>query len=427
MFQSTAPAFKPLGLMCPDASINKMTKQFKIFFLLILTATVLTGQPVNQVGNPSFETLLSCSGANFLKTAKYWNSLDSASLICGGALQNTCFFNVPITGYGFQNPKTGNGFTRQNFYCTSATCGYPYFRTYPKNRLLSTLTLGKVYCVKINLNIENISPLAIDGFGVYLGDVSLDTIKYCGLPLTFLTPQIQNTPGNVIGDTLNWIEVSGTFTATGIEKYLVIGNFNTDAATTTTATSSTFGGVFGEYFLDDVSVIDYNLPAFAGPDKNLNLGDSAFIGRPPEIGLECNWTSGTVTIGNGGGLWVKPPTIGTYSYIVTQNICGNIKKDTVNVNVSPSGVSETELFSKSISLYPQPAKDLLTISLNYFYDNNIEVKILDLNGKEIESKELTVNTGKAQLVLNNISDGVYIIKIKNSLSQVSTKRLVINR
>ena len=94
--------------------------------------------------------------------------------------------------------------------------------------------------------------------------------------------------------------------ANGTEKYLVIGNFKTDAATTTSATGVS-SGVWSEYFIDDVSVIDYNLLAYAGPDKNIFLGDSAFIGRPPEIGLECTWTTGTTTVGNGGGIWVKPP------------------------------------------------------------------------------------------------------------------------
>jgi hypothetical protein len=363
-------------------SLNKIFSSKQGQFILVLFCSFIHFSvlaQVNIVGNPSFETLINCSTSNAIKYAKYWNGLDSATTVCGGLLQNVCFGNVPATGYGFQLPKTGNGFAREQSYCTSATCFSPYYRTYPKNRLLSTLIANKVYCVKMHINSENIAPLAIDSYGIYLGDASLDTIKYCGMPLTFLTPQIQNIPGNYISDTLNWIEVSGTFTATGTEKYLIIGDFKTDAATTTTTNGSSYPGVFSEYFLDDVSVIDYNLPSTAGPDKNITLGDSAFLGIPPEIGLECVWTTGTVTVGTGGGIWVKPPTTGTYSYVVTQNICGNIKKDTVNVNISLGLISESELFSQNVSVYPQPSNGVVNIKLTQYYDSSVKIGIADIN------------------------------------------------
>lgn len=310
-------------------------------------------------------------------------------------------------------------------YCTAPICS-SYKRTHARVKLRQSLTANSVYCAKMYVSLAEAGRYSIDGLQMYFDNGGLDTVSPCGKVISFVTAQVKNPLGTTINDTLNWIQVSGTFTATGNETYLTLGNFLTDAATTKSVTNSFQSTDINFYFIDDVSTIDYNLSAYAGPDKNINLGDSAFIGRPPEIGLECTWSSGTVTVGTGGGLWIKPITIGTFSYVVTQNICGNIKTDTVNVNVSPSSISETELFSKNIILYPQPAKDLLSISLNSLY-NNIELKILDLNGKEIESKELSVTNGKTEHSLNNIANGVYILKITNSSFQTATKRLVISR
>ncbi|HRD41101.1 MAG TPA: T9SS C-terminal target domain-containing protein, partial [Bacteroidia bacterium] len=125
------------------------------------------------------------------------------------------------------------------------------------------------------VNLQNNSPYSINNIQVYLGDNSIDTIKYCNMPLTYLSPQITNTLG-VINDTINWIKIENTFVANGTEKYLVIGNFNSDIVTSSTYSSTGIGsGVWSEYMIDDVSVIDFNLPAYAGPDKNINLGDSA--------------------------------------------------------------------------------------------------------------------------------------------------------
>lgn len=408
---------------------NKLTcssKQGKLVLALFFYSFIGFGQ-VNLVGNPSFEVfnIGSCPPTtNYVADLKYWNCIDSTQRPKAGPTYNTCYGNVPLAaGITYQWPKSGNGFIRSTFYCTSVTCTYTNSRQYPKNRLLTTLTAGKTYCVKMYVNLQNTSPYAIDALQILLADISIDTIKYVNTPLTYLNPQITNTLG-IINDTLNWIKVENTFVANGTEKYLVIGNFKTNAATTTSNTGVS-SGVWSEYLTDDVSVIDFNLPAYAGPDKNIFLGDSAFIGRPPEIGLECVWTTGTVTVGDGSsaGIWVKPP-LGTYTYVVTQNICGNIKTDTVTVNVSPSGISENTFFANGISLYPQPTKDILNVSLSNYYEPSVQIKIIDINGREILNKELQVTNYKITVSTENISNGVYILQVL-SKNQIAQKRLII--
>jgi len=273
------------------------------------------------------------------------------------------------------------------------------------------------------VSLQDVTPQAIDKLQIYLGDITLDTIKYCNTPLIYLTPQISNTLG-IIGDTSKWVEVKNTFVANGNEKYLVIGCFVPDAAITRTATG-VMSGDFSEYFIDDVSVIDFNLSASAGPDKNINLGDSAFIGRPPEVGLECTWTSGSFTVGAAGGLWVKPTTPGTYSYVVTQNICGNIKTDTVNVNVSPSLISEHTLFGQSIQLFPQPSNDIVKLTFRNYSEETISIEIQDTNGKTVYLKDEYLKNNFTIIRTDNLSDGIYYLKIKNSKDQFATKKLTV--
>lgn len=389
-----------------------------LFFVLEFN---LVYSQVNYVGNPSFENL-NCISPNFLKRCFFWNGIDSAQLACSGLTYNVCYGLVPYAGPGlYQQPKTGDGYIRTTFYSPTGTG-----RAYPKNRLLTNLISGKTYCVKMYVNLQNCSPYSLDALQIYLGDNTLDTITKCNVPLSYLNPQIQNPANNIITDTLGWIEIRGTFTAIGTEKYLVIGNFKSDAATTVSVTGSCSGN-WSEYNIDDVSVIDFNLPAFAGPDKNINLGDSAFIGRPPEIGLECTWAAGTTTIGTGGGLWVKPTSTGTFSYVVTQNICGNIKTDTVNVNVNPGLVNENELFANSISVYPQPAKDVVTISLSNYYESSIEIKIYDLNGRLIKSEEGIVKNGQVTFNTTELNNAVYSLQFINHTGQIANKRLVITK
>lgn len=407
---------------------NSCKKQGRIILALSLCLYILPViSQVNKVGNPGFETKIDCSINAFqLYKATYWNSIDSTKIGCGGFYYNSCSTNpttkTPSNTYSFQYPRSGNAYIMSQMYCLSPSCSGPYYRMYPKNRLLTNLTAGTVYCAKMYVNLVNTCQYGIDAIQMYFGDSSLDTITTCGGSITYLNPQVSNSIGNVIGDTLNWIEISGTFTATGNEKYLVIGCFKPDAAVTNTVANSTYP-MWAGYNIDDVSVIDYNLPAYAGPDKNINLGDSAFIGRPPEIGLDCTWTTGTVTVGDSAGIWVKPTSTGTFSYVVTQNICGNIKTDTVNVNIS-SGINENTAFANSISTFPQPAKDILNIGLSNYYDSTVQMKIIDVNGKEILNKEFSVPNNKTILSTENLSNGVYILQII-SKNQITQKRLII--
>lgn len=142
---------------------------------------------VNHVGNPSFEifNIPPCPlTTNYVSDLKYWNCLDSIQTPKAGPTYNTCYGNVPFaSGITYQWPKTGNGFIRTTLFCTTVTCTYNNSRQYPKNRLLSTLVSGKTYCVKMNVNLQNTSPYAIDAFQILLADISIDTIKYVNTPL----------------------------------------------------------------------------------------------------------------------------------------------------------------------------------------------------------------------------------------------------
>jgi hypothetical protein len=225
--------------------MNKMTNRLSILFVLTILLTSVRAQ-VNLVGNPDLETKIDCSiGAFQLHKAKNWCSIDSTQIGCGGFYYNSCSTNIgatttPKNTYSFQYPRSGNAYIMSQIFCISPSCTGPYYRQYMKNRLVSNLNPGTVYCAKMYVNLVNTCQYGIDAIQMYFGDSSIDTIQTCGGTLYYLIPQVSNPVGNVIGDTLNWIEVSGTFTATGNEKYLVIGCFTPDAVVTKTVANSSW-------------------------------------------------------------------------------------------------------------------------------------------------------------------------------------------
>ncbi|MBK7311459.1 MAG: hypothetical protein IPI93_11900 [Sphingobacteriaceae bacterium] len=318
---------------------------------------------------------------------KHWRSIDS-TMSANVAFYSTCFPNVPYS-LTFQWPRTGNNFCYGAFLCQPPQC-QPQNRGYLRNRLKANLQSGKTYCVKFYVSIGNPSSYGIDGFAAHFSDNSLDTITTCCVPLPYLVPQVQNPTGNIISDTLNWTLVTGTFVATGNEKFMVIGNFKTDAATTKTLIlPSSLPFVAADVGIDDVSCIDINLPAFAGPDAFCIPGNSVYIGRPQDVGIDeaCMWfklPNMTNAIDTAAGIWVTPTTP-TSTYIVKQDICGVIKYDTVVVYQSGVGFNDLQMYSDNINLSPNPTSDNLNIS---FTQGISLVSITNSLGQVIRQQDL---------------------------------------
>jgi hypothetical protein len=295
------------------------------------------------------------------------------------------------------------------------------------------LQMGKVYCVKFYANIFNPSTYGMDGFAAYFGDNSLDTISKFGIPLTYLSPQIENPTNNIITDTLNWTLITGTFVASGHEKFMVIGNFKSDAATNTILINPTsLPAVFTDVTLDAVSCIELDLPAYAGPDRSIIPGDSAFIGREPDFAIDpgCVWyrLPDMTPLDTISGLWVKP--IVTTTYVVKQVLdCSAEKWDTVVVYMDLVGLFDLEAAEKAIRLFPNPARDHLELEISnaLFAEAFRTIRIYDQLGQIIREEELE-NRSKVRLATGDLAEGLYVIQLYGGDQNFSVyKRIMISR
>jgi hypothetical protein len=271
--------------------------------------------------------------------------------------------------------------------------------------------------------VGNPATYGIDSFGAYFGDNSLDTITTCCIPLNYLIPQIQNPVGNIISDTLNWTLITGTFVASGNEKHMVIGNFKTDAATTKTLiNSSNLPFVAMDACIDDVSCIPIDLSAYAGPDLYCIPGNSVYIGRPQDVGIDeaCMWyklPNMTTAIDTAAGTWVTP-TSPTNTYVVKQDICGNIKYDTVVVYQSGVGFNNLQMYADNINLFPNPTSDNLNIT---FMKGVSQVIIVNSLGQFIRREDLPSQNTQIILQTSDLSNGLYQIHIKTPFGRVTKK------
>ena len=392
----------------------------KLILVCCLSSFLIEGAlaQINLVKNPSFENLSTCpTTLTLLHDALNWHTPINGG---GGTpdLLNSCAANWVVSvpsnfqNNGYQYPHSGNGYAG----LLVAQSGNS-IKEYMQGELIDTLIGGKTYCVTFYANLINLSRAYIKSLGAYLDNGSI-ICPGSGAYAPY-TPQVVNST-QPLYDTVNWMKIEGSFTATGNESYITIGDFFPDSVSGI--------GIIGSppswqsyYYIDDISVIDVSTPAFAGKDTLIHLGDSVFVGRPPEVGLneDCIWYVNNVAIDTVAGMWVKPivPT----TYVLKQTICGTTRYDSVRVNIEGVGINQLKS-DKYITISPNPFTSQTTISFSEI-QKNTTIIIMDVVGKEIKA---VVFSGKSLILeKGTMQSGVYFVQITDSNKNVVNRKVVV--
>lgn len=391
-------------------------------FVMLAFYTISAKGQINYVQNPSFEVYDTCPNTlHQIRYALYWSNLIDHSGLTPDFMHACANPNadvgVPVNS-SYQMPLTGLGYARVGLFSYSTSTPNFMQAEAMNNKLSKPLTANKQYCVKAHLSLYDNSFCVVDGFGMYF-----DNGTYSVFTSGQITPQIEILDYNYLSDTVGWMEISGTFIADGTEEYITLGNFKRlQTHYLPTANDPGTGYYEAFYYIDDVSVIESDLPAFAGNDTLvLNIGDSIYIGRQPEIGLECIWYDlQGQEIGTGAGMWVFP-THAT-SYIVQQNLCGNLSSDTVVVYVGTMGLVESsDLWEVKIA--PNPTSENIRLWVNQKEDFTLEIQ--DIQGKTVETTYHHALKGEV-MIKNNLTSGIYFIRLTNlKTNEQQTQKVII--
>ncbi|HRG38962.1 MAG TPA: gliding motility-associated C-terminal domain-containing protein [Bacteroidia bacterium] len=202
----------------------------------------------NLVPNTSFENEVACpTVADQLSATTNWYSGNAESPDYFHTCQLvTGTYGIPYTVYGYQLARTGEAFTGLHVYGGPPTSKREYLQV----ELSSDLSEGTDYLISFYVNLANSSSVAISRFGVYLStNAQIDT---AGGPFPF-APQLSTDSTIFYSDTAKWVKISAYYTATGGERFMTIGNFNSDLATDTLQINTL--STLSYYFIEDVSVI----------------------------------------------------------------------------------------------------------------------------------------------------------------------------
>lgn len=409
-------------------------------FSLLLFATSSFAQ--NIISNPGFENYTVCptlvaqmpNATGWFNPTNHVGSADYFHTCTGGN-----FIGVPINFAGDQAAHGGDGYIGLSLYYTFA----PNFREYAYSQLDSTLQFGVPYILTAWVSLADQCNYATDDLQFYFSSVPPVGLGNWDA-LTAYSPGAVNMPGNVLSDQINWMQVSISFTATGGEQYMTIGNFLNDAATSVVSVGNS-NQTIAYLYIDDLDLRrDVITHAEMLPLTGTKLGSNALL----------NWTTITES--------------GTSLFEIERSI-DNLKSWQKAGTVPAAGDSEQELqyrfvdyeaqpgqenyyrlrlvdlngethYSNAVAVIPQPPQDVLTriypnpldagnslfAEVYLKTDESIRLEMMDLSGKNLMA---ITGTGKAgqntfELPLGKITAGTYLLRIRSSaLSDV--KRIVV--
>ena len=202
-------------------------------------------------------------------------------------------------------------------------------------------------------------------------------------------------------------------TATGAGPHTVTYTGSGSSTVTLTATSSVNGTV-SEQKTDIISTNPIHTPSFTEE----NNGDRDVARLVASTGDAYQWYLNGIAIDGATEQVLLATERGNYSVGVTVGGC-TVITDQMNVITA---IADTPVFDDHISIYPNPFKDILTISTSgTISGKNMEVKIYDLSSKLLVTKTLIPHKEIEEIDLSLLSKGTYLIKLSTDDGEVTKK------
>jgi hypothetical protein len=400
--------------------------------LFVLFVCPLAAQ--NLVTNPSFETVTSIpssDGQVFLATGWY-SAYGTCDLFHPSASSTNV--TVPTNYFGVQAARTG---TKYAGIATSSTNAYHEIAGVV---LTTPLTIGQSYYVEAYVSVgESQYQFGTNNFGF---KVASSAITGTGANPPISSPTVNWT--SVLLDYTNWVQVSGTFTATAASTYLLLGNFFSTAATTWTLHGG--GGFLSSqyWYIDDVLLQPSTVFAMPGHTfgarplgSNLVVIDWEFpdLADTREFNLLRSF--------DGGGSWHDcmrtQAEAQQHRYTHTDRPMRwgeemlyrlrRVKSDgSVDFSETVSAILPLPTLDESLSLSPSPLQvgqeGFATFATTVAGD--AAWSLFDMAGRQLDKGKTPVESGTTQIALPTTAllPGTYLLRLQVD-GQTATRKLVV--
>jgi|688.fasta_scaffold01715_11 outer membrane protein OmpA-like peptidoglycan-associated protein len=211
----------------------------------------------NLISDASFEVseVKLLKGYNQLTTfLKSWSSPNATSADLYNNMVKSTKVSVPKNDYGTEEPIDGSSYAGFRAF----TKDPKKTRTYVQTKLTKKMSKDKLYCVRFNVSLADLSKWGVNNIGVFVSDRKIQNTT--DNALTFI-PHITEKSNKSIITMEGWETICGTYLATGKEEYIVIGCFGTEdnlRLEKVKKPASQEGVVMADayYYLDNVEIVE---------------------------------------------------------------------------------------------------------------------------------------------------------------------------
>ena len=123
----------------------------------------------------------------------------------------------------------------------------------------------------------------------------------------------------------------------------------------------------------------------------------------------------------------------TYPYVVGPSFYGNRENRKVNTVNEPttvysvtSSLSELEFNKLNISVFPNPVSDLVAVQVAGLIQDNIDIILIDINGKTVQSTKINKGSTIAYFDVQTLYNGTYFVHVING-DNYRVQKIVIQR
>lgn len=253
-----------------------MKMRYFLFFVLIASSAQLMAQTTkkpntkteqapaetvepggNLVPDASFEVseVKLLKGYNQLTTfLKSWSSPNATSADLYNNMVKSTKVSVPKNDYGTEEAIDGSSYAGFRAFTKDPKKS----RTYLQTKLTKKMTKDKLYCVRFNVSLADLSKWGVNNVGIFISDRKIQNTN--DNALTFI-PHITEKTNKSITTLEGWETICGTYLATGKEEYIVIGCFGTEdnlRMEKVKKPASQEGVVMADvyYYLDKVEIVE---------------------------------------------------------------------------------------------------------------------------------------------------------------------------
>jgi hypothetical protein len=119
-----------------------------------------------------------------------------------------------------------------------------------------------------------------------------------------------------------------------------------------------------------------------------------------------------------------PYAVGPTYYGVYENRLVTSINETVTVYDGTNSLTEEEFNNLNINVFPNPASDLIAIQVQGLVKNDMEISLVDMVGKIIETKTIFKGQTIAYFDVSTVYSGTYFVKVSID-DMVTTKQVVV--